>query len=420
MGGFVTRQTHLPSTDNVWLYTIAVFSINYSKRDIFWKAAATLNSTARPITASPQAKSGSTRSGQLLSWYDRHHRVLPWRVTPSEQTRGIRPDPYRVWLSEIMLQQTTVEAVKSYFTAFVARWPNVRAMANASEDDILRAWAGLGYYSRARNLKKCADLVATRYGGKFPGNAAALKELPGIGDYTSAAIAAIAFGENAAVVDGNVERVISRLYAIDTPLPAAKPQIRALMAEMTPSDRPGDFAQAMMDLGATICTPRRPACAICPVNDNCIALATRDPEEFPVKAPKAEKPIRTGAAFVAMSGDGAIFLRKRKGEGLLAGMTEVPGSPWTARIDGDATVNAAPFPASWKPAGSITHVFTHFELRLSVYRAENVSERLAANGWWSAPDELAGEALPTVMKKAIAAAVPDAFKQASKPKRKKP
>jgi len=192
------------------------------------------------------------------------------------------------------------------------------------------------------------------------------------------------------------------------------------MAEMTPSDRPGDFAQAMMDLGATICTPRRPACAICPVNDNCIALATRDPEEFPVKAPKAEKPIRTGAAFVAMSGDGAIFLRKRKGEGLLAGMTEVPGSPWTARIDGDATVNAAPFPASWKPAGSITHVFTHFELRLSVYRAENVSERLAANGWWSAPDELAGEALPTVMKKAIAAAVPDAFKQASKPKRKKP
>lgn len=382
-----------------------------------------LNNTARPITASHKPNSGPKRSNQLLAWYDRHHRVLPWRVTPSEQARGIRPDPYRVWLSEIMLQQTTVEAVKSYFTAFVERWPSVRAMASATEDDILRAWAGLGYYSRARNLKKCADLVATQYGGKFPDNAAALKELPGIGDYTSAAIAAIAFGENAAVVDGNVERVISRLYAIDTPLPAAKPQIRALMAEMTPSDRPGDFAQAMMDLGATICTPRRPACAICPVNDNCIALATRDPEEFPVKAPKPEKPIRIGAAFVAITGDGAIFLQKRKGDGLLAGMTEVPGSPWTARIDGDATVKAAPFPASWTPSGSITHVFTHFELRLSVYRADNVnagvSQSISGNGWWSAPDELAGEALPTVMKKAIAAAVPEAFKQTGKPKRKK-
>lgn len=300
----------------------------------------------------------STRTAQILDWYDRHHRILPWRVTPIEQSRGMNSDPYRVWLSEIMLQQTTVEAVKSYFSKFVERWPNVASMAEASEDDILRAWAGLGYYSRARNLKKCADLIVASYDGKFPSTAVGLKELPGIGDYTSAAIAAIAFGEPAAVVDGNVERVISRLFAIDTPLPAAKTEIRARMGEMTPADRPGDFAQAMMDIGATICTPRRPACAICPVNDNCEALVTRDPEEFPVKAPKAQKPIRTGAAFIAIANDGSVLLRKRQREGLLAGMTEVPGSSWTARIDGDSSIGAAPFIADWVSSGSITHVFT--------------------------------------------------------------
>lgn len=360
----------------------------------------------------------TTRAARLLDWYDRHHRVLPWRVTPGEQARGRRPDPYRVWLSEIMLQQTTVEAVKSYFTAFVGRWPDVRAMARASEDDILRAWAGLGYYSRARNLKKCADLVVARHGGKFPSSAAALKELPGIGDYTSAAIAAIAFNEAAPVVDGNVERVISRLYAIDTPLPAAKPQIRVLMGALTPPDRPGDFAQAMMDLGATICTPRRPACVLCPINEGCEALASRDPEEFPVKAPRAEKPVRKGAAFVAIARDGSVWLRKRKTEGLLAGMTEVPGSGWTARIDGDTGLEAAPFPARWESAGAIVHVFTHFELRLSVYRAEMVEKHgekhAGRDGWWSAPQDIAGEALPTVMKKAIAAAIPDAFKHGRK------
>ncbi|ENR93119.1 A/G-specific adenine glycosylase [Brucella abortus] len=350
----------------------------------------------------------------LLRWYDRHHRVLPWRVTPVDAAKGDVADPYRVWLSEIMLQQTTVEAVKSYFLRFIERWPTVRAMAKASEDDILRAWAGLGYYSRARNLKKCADMVVAEHGGEFPKSAAGLKELPGIGDYTSAAIAAIAFGEQVAVVDGNVERVISRLYAIDTPLPVAKAQIRALMGQMTPPDRPSDFAQAMMDLGATICTPRRPACALCPLNKGCIALCERDPEDFPVKAPKAEKPVRTGAAFIAIAGDGSVYLRKRKGEGLLAGMTEVPGSGWTARIDGDATVNAAPFSAAWTPSGTITHVFTHFELRLSVYRASNVRKQAANEGWWSTPEELCGEALPTVMKKAIAAAIPDAFKRGRK------
>ncbi len=366
---------------------------------------------ARPIIAVQKATDEATIGEKLLAWYDRHHRVLPWRVTPAEQARGVRPDPYHIWLSEIMLQQTTVEAVKNYFNAFVARWPSVHLMAEASEDDILRAWAGLGYYSRARNLKKCADIVALQHGGQFPNNAAALKELPGIGDYTSAAIAAIAFNEAVPVVDGNVERVISRLYVIDTPLPAAKPQIRTLMAALTPKSRPGDFAQAMMDLGATICTPRRPACVLCPVNDNCAALAARDPEEFPVKAPKADKPIRTGAAFVAIADDGAILLRKREGKGLLAGMSEVPGSHWTARIDGDASVDAAPFAASWKAAGSISHVFTHFELRLTIFYAQNVAKSVAKDGWWSSPQELAGEALPTVMKKAIAAAVPDAFKK---------
>lgn len=354
------------------------------------------------------------RSKAIISWYDRHHRILPWRVTPPEQARGIKADPYRVWLSEIMLQQTTVEAVKSYFNKFVTLWPNVASMAAASEDDILRAWAGLGYYSRARNLKKCADLIAANYNGKFPSTASQLKELPGIGDYTSAAIAAIAFGEPAAVVDGNVERVISRLYAIDAPLPAAKAQIRIRMGELTPHDRPGDFAQAVMDLGATICTPRRPACAICPVNDDCEALAHHDPETFPVKAPKAAKPVRTGAAFIAISEDGSVLLRKRKGEGLLAGMSEVPGSAWTARIDGDATIDAAPFPASWQSAGSITHIFTHFELRLSVYSLNNTAKRNDIDGWWSSPSELEGEALPTVMKKAITAAIPEAFKKGRK------
>ncbi|WP_343314766.1 A/G-specific adenine glycosylase [Brucella sp. BE17] len=348
---------------------------------------------------------------KLLAWYDRHHRVLPWRVTPAQQAQGVRPDPYRIWLSEIMLQQTTVEAVKNYFNAFVARWPSVLSMSRASEDDILRAWAGLGYYSRARNLKKCADIVALQHAGNFPNSAASLKELPGVGDYTSAAIAAIAFNEAVAVVDGNVERVISRLYVIDTPLPAAKPQIRAIMAALTPSGRPGDFAQAMMDLGATICTPRRPACVLCPVNDNCQALSARDPEYFPVKAPKAEKPLRTGAAFVAIANDGAILLRKREGKGLLAGMSEVPGSVWTARIDGDATVDAAPFKAQWVSAGQISHIFTHFELHLTIFYAQNVTKSAAKEGWWSSPQELAGEALPTVMKKAITAAVPDAFKK---------
>lgn len=308
-----------------------------------------------------------------------------------------------------MLQQTTVEAVKPYFNNFTRKWPTVASLAAASQDDVLRAWAGLGYYSRARNLKKCADIVSNDYDGRFPSDVTALKALPGIGDYTAAAIASIAFDIPVAVVDGNVERVITRLYAITPALPLAKPVIRTAMQELTPSKHPGDFAQAMMDLGATICTPKRPACVICPVNDNCQALKTSDPELFPVKSPKKEKPIRIGAAFVAVSPGNEVFLQSRVETGLLGGMAQVPTTAWTARTDGDTQIEAAPFAGQWAAVGSITHVFTHFELRLSVYKANSVSTSSGADGWWVKVENLHGEALPTVMKKAIAAAIPDAF-----------
>lgn len=345
---------------------------------------------------------------RLLLWYDSHHRTLPWRISPRERLAGITADPYRIWLSEIMLQQTTVEAVKSYFRVFTEKWPTVMDLAAASQDDVLRAWAGLGYYSRARNLKKCAHIICAEYGGRFPSDLTSLKSLPGIGDYTAAAIASIAFDLPTAVVDGNVERVITRLYALASPLPFAMPEIRTYMQALTPDERSGDFAQAMMDLGAMICTPRRPACVICPLNDNCQALKTADPEFFPVKAPKKEKPMRVGAAFIAVS-NGEVYLRGRAETGLLGGMAEVPTTSWTARLDGETELDAAPFPANWIATGNITHVFTHFELRLKIYKAHDVEKDIAAGGWWVKVDKLGGEALPTVMKKAIAAAIPDAF-----------
>lgn len=351
---------------------------------------------------------------KLLHWYDSHHRILPWRISPRDRLAGLAPDPYRIWLSEVMLQQTTVEAVKPYFLAFTERWPTVIDLAAASQDDVLRAWAGLGYYSRARNLKKCADLICSEFGGRFPADMDSLRSLPGIGDYTAAAIASIAFGLPFAVVDGNVERVITRLYALAEALPSAKPEIRMRMQAITPDDRPGDFAQAMMDLGATICTPRRPACVICPLNNDCTALLTRDPEFFPVKAPKKEKPIRLGAAFVAVSASNEVYLRSRSENGLLGGMAEVPTTTWTARLDGSTDVGAAPFPANWTPAGGITHIFTHFELRLRIYTANGVHKRTDSDGWWVKAEKLADEALPTVMKKAIAAAIPDAFARKGK------
>ncbi|TJV04507.1 MAG: A/G-specific adenine glycosylase [Mesorhizobium sp.] len=361
----------------------------------------------------PADQTGKTISddtaSRLLAWYDVHHRELPWRVTPREHARGARPDPYRIWLSEVMLQQTTVEAVKSYFRAFVEKWPDVEALAAAPTEDVMKAWAGLGYYSRARNLKACADLVAAR-GGRFPDTEVALRDLPGIGAYTSAAITAIAFDRPAAVVDGNVERVISRLFSITTPLSEAKGEIRVHVERMVPATRPGDFAQAMMDLGATICTPRRPRCMLCPLREDCSAVVSGDPEHFPVRLPKADKPQRRGAAFVAVRGDGAILLRKRPDKGLLGGMTEVPTTAWTARIDGATTEAAAPFPANWRREGQIAHVFTHFALELDVFRAE-VDSAAPAGHFWSLAHEISGEALPTVMKKAIEAAIPGATKK---------
>ncbi|WP_244480752.1 A/G-specific adenine glycosylase [Mesorhizobium sp. Root157] len=346
---------------------------------------------------------------RLLAWYDAHHRELPWRVAPGDLSRGVRPDPYRVWLSEIMLQQTTVEAVKSYFTAFTAKWPTIDALAAADTDDVMKAWAGLGYYSRARNLKACANFIAG-HGGEFPDNEEGLRALPGIGPYTAAAIAAIAFDRPAAVVDGNVERVVTRLFSISTPLPQAKGEIRTHVEGMVPPERSGDFAQAMMDLGATICTPRKPKCMLCPLREDCSAILAGDPQLYPVRLAKPEKPSRRGAAFVAVRKDGAILLRKRPEKGLLGGMSEVPTTGWTARIDGDVSVEAAPFAAKWRRAGSISHVFTHFTLELDVYRAETDGST-PAGCFWSRTAEISGEALPTVMKKAIELAIPGATRK---------
>ncbi|WP_136660350.1 A/G-specific adenine glycosylase [Nitratireductor sp. XY-223] len=341
----------------------------------------------------------------LLQWYDRNHRTFPWRVSPADRKRGVTPRAYHVWLSEIMLQQTTVQAVRPYFLTFVERWPDVHSLAAADDDDVMKAWAGLGYYSRARNLKKCAERIVSDHSGRFPEDIAGLKALPGIGDYTAAAITAIAFNRHAAVVDGNIERVVARLFEVSEALPAAKAPIKDHMARLTPQHRPGDFAQAMMDLGATICTPKRPACGLCPLNLSCAVAGRDDAESFPVKPPKAERPVRRGATFVAVAGDGAVLLRKRPPAGLLGGMTEVPGSAWTARRDGELGPQAAPFAGNWKMAGTIRHVFTHFELRLDVYRADFTERPALDGGWWSEPERLSGEALPTVMKKAIAAAI---------------
>lgn len=351
-------------------------------------------------------------AGPLLDWYDAHHRELPWRISPAAFVAGARPDPYRVWLSEIMLQQTTVEAVKPYFRAFTDRWPSVSALAAADTEDVMKAWAGLGYYSRARNLRKCAELVAALPGARFPDSEDGLRALPGVGAYTAAAIAAIAFGLPASVVDGNVERVMSRLFVIEAPNPRLKEEVRALLDGLVPADRPGDFAQAMMDLGATICTPKRPRCMLCPVREDCGALSEGDPERLPVKAKKADRPTRRGAAFVAVRADGAILMRKRPESGLLGGMTEVPTTEWNSRQDGEVTVAGAPFPAEWRPMGTVVHVFTHFELRLDVFRAEVAQMAAPAGHFWSPGAQVGGEALPTVMKKAIEAAAPGMFRPA--------
>ncbi|WP_316861548.1 A/G-specific adenine glycosylase [uncultured Cohaesibacter sp.] len=351
---------------------------------------------------------GRPDANRLLDWYDRHHRSLPWRVAPPDARLGVLPDPYQVWLSEIMLQQTTVSAVKDYFTRFVGLWPTVEALAQAGEDEVLKAWAGLGYYSRARNLHKCAGVVCERHAGRFPETVDALKALPGIGDYTAAAIAAIAFDEPATVVDGNIERIISRLCQIEEPLPGAKKPIRIKMAELTPESRPGDFAQGMMDLGASLCSPKKPACSLCPFTGCCEAEAAGTMERFPVKAPKKEKPTRRGAAFlIKRQQDGAIWLQKRPDKGLLASMSQVPTSNWFDKKEGEAfTPDTALFSAPEgldfrKRTGQVRHTFTHFHLELDVYEADTNRSQPTPDGWWSEPAALAGEALPTVFRKVL-------------------
>ena len=355
---------------------------------------------ARPIRPQPAA---------LLAWYDRHRRVLPWRAA-----RGETPDPYRVWLSEIMLQQTTVKAVAPYFARFTARWPHVRALAAAPLDDVLRLWAGLGYYARARNLHACAQAVVEHHGGRFPPDEAALAALPGIGPYTAAAIAAIAFDACAAPVDGNIERVVARLFAVADELPAAKAEIRRLTATLIPPARAGDFVQALMDLGATICTPKKPACALCPWMEACAARMRGDPETFPLKARKREGRLRRGAAFVVVRADGFVLVRSREPKGLLGGMTEVPTSDWTHDFDERRALAGAPRLARAQPKwrrvpGVVTHVFTHFPLQLVVYTATVAARtRAPAGACWVALEGVAGEALPNVMRKVLAHAVPSA------------
>lgn len=349
----------------------------------------------------------------LLAWYDRHARKLPWRVAPDERALGVVPDPYRVWLSEVMLQQTTVAAVKSYFEAFTRLWPDVAALAAAPREEVMKAWAGLGYYARARNLHACAQAVVHDHAGRFPETSEGLRTLPGIGSYTAAAISAIAFDEPAPVVDGNVERVIARLFAIETPLPPAKREILAIQERLTPRLRAADYAQAMMDLGATICTPRRPICSLCPIHEACAAHAVGTEERYPLKAEKADRPTRYGVAFVARRADGAVLLRRRSDTGLLGGMAEVPGSEWTSERNNLTALAEAPFESAWRRVpGAVIHVFTHFRLELTVYHAEvGAMGQTPAGAWWAPATALPGEALPSVMKKVIEAAFPGATRR---------
>ncbi|MEI8394139.1 MAG: A/G-specific adenine glycosylase [Rhodospirillaceae bacterium] len=332
----------------------------------------------------------------LLSWYDRAHRSLPWRAPPGE-----RAEPYRVWLSEIMLQQTTVAAVIPYFERFLTAWPTVGALAAADLDDVLRAWAGLGYYARARNLHACAWVVAGLPGGEFPDTEQALLALPGIGAYTAAAIAAIAFDRPATVVDGNVERVVARLFAVEEPLPAVKPKLRALAATLTPAKRPGDFAQAMMDLGATICTPRRLRCPLCPLRDGCVAMARGIAGHLPRRAVKPAKPVRRGIAYWLVNGDGAVLLRRRPERGLLGGMIELPSSEWSEGAP-TAVGTGAPAAVAWHPVpGGVRHTFTHFHLELTLFAGRIEGQGGSVPGFWVAPADIDAQALPSVMRKLV-------------------
>ena len=334
----------------------------------------------------------------VLAWYDRHARDLPWRVAPADRALGHKPDPYRVWLSEVMLQQTTVAAVKSYFVRFTSLWPTVFDLAASPLDSVLKEWAGLGYYARARNLHACSQAVVEQHGGVFPQNSVALQTLPGIGAYTSAAIAAICFDEPIAVLDGNLDRVLARYYALDVPVREAKDELRAALQASVP-ERAGDFAQAMMDLGATICAPRTAVCMLCPIQPGCVATKTGDPTLYPIKPTKADRPTRKGHAYVMLDADGDVYLQSRPAKGLLGGMTEVPGSDWAAVLP----VVDYPVKAEWQHRGQIVHIFTHFRLELEVWSAQ-VDASALDNGWWSAREALPGEALPTLFRKVLAQA----------------
>ncbi|MCW2404978.1 A/G-specific adenine glycosylase [Sphingobium sp. B1D7B] len=341
----------------------------------------------------------------LLAHYRRHARSLPWRSPPGAPP----PAPYRVWLSEIMLQQTTVAAVAPYYERFLARWPTVEALAAAEDGDLMAAWAGLGYYARARNLLACARYVAGTLGGRFPSGEPGLRALPGVGAYTAAAVAAIAFGQRAVVVDGNVERVVSRLFAVETPLPAGKPILRALADRITPQDHAGDFAQAMMDLGATVCTPRNPACLACPLSGLCAARATGDPARYPLKAAKKARPTRSGTAWWVEAGD-AVWLVRRPDKGLLGGMLALPTSDWS---EAPEALPHAPLAGSWQILNQpVRHVFTHFalDLRVAMLRIENgadpavLASALGPGQLWPL-DTLADAGLPTVFARAAQAAL---------------
>ena len=334
----------------------------------------------------------------LLAWYDRPRRALPGRALPGETG-----DPYAIWVSEVMLQQTTVAAVKPFYAHFLRTWPTVGDLAAANLDDVLRAWAGLGYYSRARNLHACARAVARDHGGRFPDTEEALRALPGVGAYTAAAVAAIAFNRPAAVVDGNVERVMTRLHAIASPLPGARPLVHARMAEATPASRPGDFAQAVMDLGATICTPRSPACAICPLMSDCAARRAGTQTLYPLRQPKTVRPARHGTVYYIRNDRGEVLVRTRPPMGLLGGMAELPGTAW---VEGEPPADG---PERAGYAGRVKHVFTHFTLMLDVVvvsssRWKDLEGEFGPIVRWVPAPDLAREALPTLMRRAVAMA----------------
>lgn len=338
----------------------------------------------------------SDLSGELLNWYDQHARSMPWRVSPQDRAAGVMPDPYRIWMSEVMLQQTTVAAVTEYFQRFTRRWPTVMDLAAAEDADVMGEWAGLGYYARARNLLKCARVVADDLGGRFPDTYEALQKLPGVGPYTAAAIASIAFDQSETVLDGNVERVMARLYDIHEPLPGSKPLLKSHAAALTPDQRPGDYAQAVMDLGATICTPKSPACGICPWRSPCAARDQGSAPELPKKTPKKPKPTRYGIAYLARSAEGAWLLERRPDKGLLGGMLGWPGSDWA-----EVPKPCPPFAAEWQDLGSeVRHTFTHFHLILRIQVAElpagynpKEGEEVLARHAFKPSD------LPTVMRK---------------------